>query len=122
MESTNVMHEILKQLTQTSSCEESAVPTKAKEYPEYFIHGAGTGGTMTSVGRYVNRYNLPIKCVLASTEHSVFYDWAINGHFTNDNGADHWVPPGISGVGFSPMGPLQFGVTTRFVQSIRNNF
>uniref|UniRef100_A0A914UMP4 Tryptophan synthase beta chain-like PALP domain-containing protein n=1 Tax=Plectus sambesii TaxID=2011161 RepID=A0A914UMP4_9BILA len=118
LESTNVMHEIVQQIAQSNGSCNGSSSFSGRHYPQYFVHGSGTGGTITSVGRFVNRYNLPIKCILASTEHSVFHDWAVNSCFKNDSGADLWVPPGISGVGFSPLGPLEFGVTTSLLPSV----
>uniref|UniRef100_A0A914WTW3 Tryptophan synthase beta chain-like PALP domain-containing protein n=1 Tax=Plectus sambesii TaxID=2011161 RepID=A0A914WTW3_9BILA len=118
LESTNVMHEIMKQLEQPNGSRNGSSSFSVQHSPQYFVHSAGTGGTITSVGRFVNRYNLPIKCILASTEHSVFHDWAVNSCFKNDSGANLFVAPGISGVGVSPLGPLEFGVTTSLLPSV----
>ncbi len=102
------MHEIVHQISALKG------ETNASDL-RYFVAGAGTGGTMTSVGRYVNRYNLDIGCVLADIQYSAFYDWVLNGHFGgNESAADQYVGPGIPGVGYARMGPLNYGVSTRY--------
>jgi hypothetical protein len=59
---------------------------------------------------------LNIACVLADIQYSAFFDWVLTGHFGgNETGADQYVPPGIPGVGFLRLGPLNYGVTTRFL-------
>ncbi|WKY07353.1 hypothetical protein Q1695_007081 [Nippostrongylus brasiliensis] len=104
-ESTNVFHEILEQLEENSN--------QTKKIPDYFIQDAGTGGTITSVGRYVNRYNLPTKIVLSDSEYSLFYDYVINNRFTNESGTQYWKNPGVAGIGYGyNTKPVIYGETT----------
>ncbi|VDK66388.1 unnamed protein product, partial [Cylicostephanus goldi] len=69
-ESSNVFHEILVQLQEDEKQE--------KKIPDLFVHSAGTGGTISSVGRYVKRYNLPTRIVLSDSEYSLFHDYVIH--------------------------------------------
>uniref|UniRef100_A0A1I7X7N7 PALP domain-containing protein n=1 Tax=Heterorhabditis bacteriophora TaxID=37862 RepID=A0A1I7X7N7_HETBA len=124
MKSTNVFHEILDQLEKDSSVH--------KKVPDYFVHSAGTGGTISSVGRYVARYNLPTKIVLSDSEFSLFYDY-VEGkqlryyyisdfliRFTNESGSHLWVKPGVAGIGYGyNVKPIIFGETTRFTKTGR---
>jgi cysteine synthase A len=88
--------------------------------PDWFVHSAGTGGTLTSVARYARRNTLKTKCALADTEYSPFFDWVVNGWFNgNENDIALWKDPGISGIGFNPAiaHQLTFGETTRLAFS-----
>ncbi|CAJ0955332.1 unnamed protein product, partial [Mesorhabditis belari] len=110
-ESGNVFHEALAQLRDDSSV--------TKKDVDYFVHGAGTGGTITSVGRYIDRYNLPTKVVMADTEFSVYYDYVLNNSFKNESGMKLWKEPGVPGVGYGfEVEPVIFGDTTSLVASI----
>ncbi|KAI6230124.1 hypothetical protein M3Y99_01103700 [Aphelenchoides fujianensis] len=101
-ESVNVFHEVIQQL---KTVDRSSRPS----YPDYFIHSAGTGGTISSVGRYVRKYGAKTKVVMSDTEFSIYFDYAINGQFTNESGAAYWVTPGMSGTGFGYSGPAVLG-------------
>lgn len=46
--------------------------------PDFFVHPAGTGGTLSSIGRYVKKYGLDTKIVLADTQFSVYFDFVLN--------------------------------------------
>jgi cysteine synthase len=79
------MHELLKQLNFTYA--------HNSQEPQYFVHAAGTGetrllccmtsirrlldsgGTISSVGRYLKKHGLPTQVVMADTEYSVYYDY-----------------------------------------------
>ncbi|CAD6194681.1 unnamed protein product [Caenorhabditis auriculariae] len=112
-ESTNVFHEILAQF------EEDKLQ-KAK-VPDYFVHSAGTGGTISSVGRYIVRYGMPTRVVLADSQYSLFYDYVINNRFTNQSGAGIWTPPGIAGIGYGyDIEPVWYGDTTSLVRHVVN--
>uniref|UniRef100_A0A8R1DS31 Tryptophan synthase beta chain-like PALP domain-containing protein n=1 Tax=Caenorhabditis japonica TaxID=281687 RepID=A0A8R1DS31_CAEJA len=94
----NLMHELMEQLDGRS--------------PDFFVHPAGTGGTISSVGRYVKKYGLETEIVLADTEFSVYYDYVLHGNFTKDSGASQWVSPGMAGIGYGSMGPAKIAHTT----------
>ncbi|CAB3405069.1 unnamed protein product [Caenorhabditis bovis] len=100
-ESANIFHEILQQLRS------SRIAT-----PHYFVHSAGTGGTITSIGRYAKKYGVPTEIVLADTQFSIYYDYVLRGKFTNASGASQWVSPGMAGVGYGPMGAAKLAATT----------
>ncbi|PIO64209.1 pyridoxal-phosphate dependent protein [Teladorsagia circumcincta] len=91
-ESTNMFHEVLLQLNEDKN--------QKKKVPDYFVHSSGTGGTITSVGRYVKRYNLPTIITLSDSEYSLFYDYVISNKFTNESGTKYWKAPGVSGIGY----------------------
>ncbi|CAJ0603160.1 unnamed protein product [Cylicocyclus nassatus] len=110
-ESTNVFHEILAQLQEDDHQE--------KKIPDYFVHSAGTGGTISSVGRYVKRYNLPTRIVLSDSEYSLFHDYVIHNRFTNESGTKLWKPPGIAGIGYGyNVKPVIYGETTSLTPSV----
>ncbi|VDK85753.1 unnamed protein product, partial [Litomosoides sigmodontis] len=122
LESVNLMHEILAQMQQDFN--------EMNEGPDYFIHAAGTeqmnnnyyycviGGTISSVGRYAKKYGLKTKVVLADTQFSVYYDYVMNGRFTNESGRDVWVAPGVAGIGFGVMGPVKHGETSSLQRAV----
>jgi len=60
------------------------------------------GGTITSIGRYVHRYNLPTRVVGADSEFSLLYDYVKSGAFTSEKEGGHsqWNGPGVAGIGF----------------------
>ncbi|VDP06420.1 unnamed protein product, partial [Heligmosomoides polygyrus] len=110
-ESTNIYHEILKQLEENQN--------QTKKVSDYFIHDAGTGGTLTSVGRYVKRYNLPTRIVLSDSEYSLFYDYVISNKYTNESGTQYWKKPGVSGIGYGyNVKPIIYGETTSLNPSV----
>ncbi|VDM52510.1 unnamed protein product, partial [Angiostrongylus costaricensis] len=98
-ESANIMHEILVQLEDV-------------KVPHYFVHAAGTGGTISSVGRYVRKYGVNTEVVLADTQFSIYYDYVLHDRFKNESGASFWVDPGMAGIGYGPMGMARKGETT----------
>ncbi|KAE9546924.1 hypothetical protein FO519_009864 [Halicephalobus sp. NKZ332] len=109
LESVNVMHEIVQQLKSQNLKE-----------PDFFIHAAGTGGTISSVGRYVQKYNLDTKVIMADPEFSIYYDYVINGKFMNESGASLWKTPGMAGIGFGYAGPAILGQTSSLQPSVVN--
>ncbi|KAI6223165.1 hypothetical protein M3Y95_00860700 [Aphelenchoides besseyi] len=111
-ESVNVLYEIAVQIAQMNANSE------VLEYPDYIVHSAGTGGTLTSIGRYVRKFQLPTQVVLADTQFSIYYDFVINHRFMNESGASVWQPPGMEGTGFGYAGPAQFGNTTSLQPAI----
>ncbi|CAJ0593169.1 unnamed protein product [Cylicocyclus nassatus] len=104
LESVNLFHEMLMQL--------KADNTQEVKVPHYFVHSAGTGGTISSVGRYVKKYELSTEVVLADTQFSVYYDYVMHDRFKNESGASLWVEPGMAGIGYGPMGMARKGETT----------
>ncbi|VDM41416.1 unnamed protein product [Toxocara canis] len=78
LESANLMHEVIAQM--------KADPNQVVKAPHYFVHSAGTGGTISSVGRYAKKYGLPTDIVLGDTQYSVYYDYVMNGKFKNESG------------------------------------
>ncbi|GMT23403.1 hypothetical protein PFISCL1PPCAC_14700, partial [Pristionchus fissidentatus] len=68
-ESTNVFHEIARQFEAMN-----------RSSPDYFVHSAGTGGTISSVGKYITRYSLPTKVVMADSQFSLFYDYVVSNN------------------------------------------
>ncbi|KAK5984996.1 Pyridoxal phosphate-dependent enzyme domain containing protein [Trichostrongylus colubriformis] len=104
LESANLFHEILVQL-------EADIRQDVK-IPHYFVHSAGTGGTISSVGRYVKKYGINTEIVLADTQFSIYYDYVMYGRFKNESGANLWVEPGMAGIGYGPMGMARKGETT----------
>uniref|UniRef100_A0A1I7S7W5 PALP domain-containing protein n=1 Tax=Bursaphelenchus xylophilus TaxID=6326 RepID=A0A1I7S7W5_BURXY len=111
LESVNVFHEVIQQL---KTVDRSARPV----YPDYFIHSAGTGGTISSVGRYVRKYGAKTKVIMSDTEFSVYYDYVIFDKFSNESGACYWVAPGMAGTGFGYSGPAILGKTTSLLPSV----
>ncbi|VIO99834.1 Pyridoxal-phosphate dependent enzyme family protein [Brugia malayi] len=110
LESVNLMHEVLAQIREDLN--------QTIEEPNYFVHSAGTGGTISSIGRYVKKYGLRTEVVLADTQFSVYYDYVMNGRFTNESGRDVWVIPGMAGIGFGVMGPVKHGVTSSLLRAV----
>uniref|UniRef100_A0A7E4UNB6 PALP domain-containing protein n=1 Tax=Panagrellus redivivus TaxID=6233 RepID=A0A7E4UNB6_PANRE len=106
-DSINIMHEIVKQFK-----------AMKKREPHYFVHTAGTGGMITSVGRYVLKAGLNTKVVLADTQFSIYYDYVINNKFTKESGLYNWQGPGIPGAGFGNTGPAVEGVTTSLHRNV----
>ncbi|CAD6191524.1 unnamed protein product [Caenorhabditis auriculariae] len=100
-QSANMFHEIVTQLNESRLA-----------IPDYFVHAAGTGGTITSIGRYIKKYNLDTQVVFADTQFSVYYDYVLHNRFANQSGSHLWVEPGMAGIGFGPMGPAKKGQTT----------
>ncbi|CAL2041271.1 hypothetical protein CAEBREN_23558 [Caenorhabditis brenneri] len=110
-ESTNVYHEIIVQLKKDKS--------QAVKIPDYFVHSAGTGGTISSVGRYIARYGAPTKVILSDSQYSLFYDYVIGHKFTNQSGAGIWTPPGIAGIGYGyDIEPVLYGQTTSLTRNV----
>ncbi|KAL6737433.1 hypothetical protein Aduo_011076 [Ancylostoma duodenale] len=110
-ESTNVYHEILNQLKKDKKQE--------KKIPDYFVHSAGTGGTISSVGRYTKRYNLPTRILLSDSEYSLFHDYVISNKFTNESGTKIWKAPGVAGIGYGyNVKPVIYGETTSLTRSV----
>ncbi|PAV85186.1 hypothetical protein WR25_16248 [Diploscapter pachys] len=105
-ESTNMFHEMVNQLNDGNLNGEKLL------VPKYFVHAAGTGGTITSIGRYIKKYMINTQVVLADTEFSVYWDYVIHSQFTNVSGNSLWVPPGMAGIGYSPDSPAIKGQTT----------
>ncbi|TKR93981.1 hypothetical protein L596_008339 [Steinernema carpocapsae] len=106
-ESVNVFHEILHQLQDSFN----------RSAPDFFVHAAGTGGTISSVGRYAKKYNVKTRIVLADSEYSIYYDYVVNNRFRNESGSSLWVSPGMAGIGFGPMGAAIHGVSTSLAPS-----
>ncbi|GMR47503.1 hypothetical protein PMAYCL1PPCAC_17698, partial [Pristionchus mayeri] len=113
MESTNVFHEIVEDLRTKYNL----------SYPEYFIHSAGTGGTISSVGKYITRYNLPTKVVLADSQFSLFYDYVLSNKYSNlstgDVGRPNWTAPGVAGIGYGyNPDPIIFKNSTSLLRTV----
>ncbi|KHJ92153.1 pyridoxal-phosphate dependent protein [Oesophagostomum dentatum] len=104
LESVNMFHEILVQL--------KADDLQQVKVPHYFVHAAGTGGTISSVGRYVKKYGIGTEIVLADTQFSIYYDYVMYDRFKNESGASLWVEPGMAGIGYGAMGMAKKGETT----------
>jgi cysteine synthase A len=80
--------------------------------PDWFVMAAGTGGTATSIGRYLRKWG-PLEpegrsasLMVVDPEHSVLFDWVVSG----DGGLRSGDHSRIEGVGNS--GPVVFGQTT----------
>lgn len=79
--------------------------------PDWFVVGAGSGGTATSIGRYLRKWGplapaSPTPALLVmDPERSVLFDWYVSGDPTLHGEA----PSRIEGVGSS--GPIRFGET-----------
>ncbi|CAD5206992.1 unnamed protein product [Bursaphelenchus okinawaensis] len=111
LESVNVFHEVIQQL---KTVDRSARPV----YPDFFVHSAGTGGTLSSVGRYVRKYGAKTKVVMSDTEYSIYFDYVIFDKFTNESGKSYWKTPGMAGTGFGYSGPAILGKTTSLLPSV----
>ncbi|EGT52769.1 hypothetical protein CAEBREN_23977 [Caenorhabditis brenneri] len=96
--SANMMHEILRQLGGVQ--------------PDVFVHPAGTGGTLSSIGRYVKKYGHDTQIVLVDTQFSIYYDYVLQGKFAEETGSHLWVRPGMAGIGYGAMGPARIAETT----------
>lgn len=79
--------------------------------PEWFVVGAGSGGTATSIGRFLRKWS-PLtqatpaaRLMVVDPERSVVFDWYRSGETTLRSQA----PGRIEGVGSS--GPIRFGDT-----------
>ncbi|KAJ1364778.1 hypothetical protein KIN20_024940 [Parelaphostrongylus tenuis] len=78
-----------------------------------------SGGTITSVGRYTKRYNLPTRILLADSEYSLFYDYVLSNMFTNVSGTEYWIKPGVSGIGYGyNVKPVIYGDTTSLQRNV----
>ncbi|MFZ4480442.1 MAG: PLP-dependent cysteine synthase family protein [Rhodoferax sp.] len=79
--------------------------------PTWFVAGAGSGGTATSIGRYLrkwadyNRRNCPAQLVVVDPEDSALFEWFKTG----DNKTT--VPNGSRIEGIGTRGPVLFGST-----------
>lgn len=79
--------------------------------PEWFVAGAGSGGTATSIARYLRKWadfngrNCPSKLAVVDPEDSVLYDW----YLTGDSKLNIKSGSRIEGIGSS--GPVVFGRT-----------
>ncbi|CAJ0593168.1 unnamed protein product [Cylicocyclus nassatus] len=104
LESVNLFHEMLMQL--------STDDTQNVIIPHIFVHSAGTGGTISSIGRYAKKYGLNTEIVLADTQFSVYYDYVMHDRFKNESGDSLWVEPGMAVIGYEPMGVVRIGETT----------
>ncbi len=79
--------------------------------PDWFVAGAGSGGTATSIARYLRKWadfdgrNCPAQLAVVDPEDSVLFDWYLTGNDTLS------LPTGsrIEGIGSS--GPVVFGKT-----------
>jgi cysteine synthase len=43
--------------------------------PQWIVVGAGTGGTATTIGRYLRYQGVDTKLCVVDPEHSVFYEY-----------------------------------------------
>lgn len=79
--------------------------------PDWFVAGAGSGGTATSIARYLRKWpertggRCPAQLAVVDPEDSVLYDWFRSGdsRLTVPNGSR------IEGIG--SRGPVRFGAT-----------
>uniref|UniRef100_A0A9J2Q7F0 Tryptophan synthase beta chain-like PALP domain-containing protein n=1 Tax=Ascaris lumbricoides TaxID=6252 RepID=A0A9J2Q7F0_ASCLU len=110
LESMNLMHEVIAQM--------KADPDQLVKAPHYFVHSAGTGGTISSVGRYAKKYGLPTDIVLGDTQFSVYYDYVMNGRFKNESGESLWVSPGMAGIGYGTMGAVKHGISSSLLSAV----
>lgn len=110
MESVNLMHEMIAQMKRDSN--------QTVKVPHYFVHAAGTGGTISSVGRYAKKYGLPTEIVLSDTQFSVYYDYVMNHRFINESGEHLWVSPGMAGIGYGTMGPVRHGISSSLLAAV----
>ena len=79
--------------------------------PKWVVAGAGSGGTATSIGRYIRKWppqsssRQSSQLLVVDPERSVLFDWYLSG----DSDLRINTPTRIEGVGNS--GPIQFGDT-----------
>ncbi len=79
--------------------------------PTWFVAGAGSGGTATSIGRYLrkwadyNRRNCPAQLAVVDPEDSALFDWFKTGDLKLT------VPNGSRIEGIGTRGPVLFGST-----------
>ena len=79
--------------------------------PDWFVAGAGSGGTATSIARYLRKWadfngrNCPTRLAVVDPEDSVLYDW----YMTGNEKLDITTGSRIEGIGSS--GPVVFGQT-----------
>jgi cysteine synthase A len=79
--------------------------------PTWFVAGAGSGGTATSIGRYLRKWadykrrNCPAQLVVVDPEDSALFDWFKTGDTRTT------VPNGSRIEGIGTRGPVQFGAT-----------
>ena len=79
--------------------------------PSWFVAGAGSGGTATSIGRYLrkwadyNRRNCPTQLVVVDPEDSALFEWFKTGD------SKLTVPSGSRIEGIGTRGPVLFGST-----------
>lgn len=79
--------------------------------PKWLVAGAGSGGTATSVGRYIRKWppqsrsRQDTQLLVMDPERSVLFDWYLSG----DSNLRITTPSRIEGVGSS--GPIRFGET-----------
>lgn len=98
--SENLLNELLSQLK-----------AQGERQPDWFIAGAGSGGTATSLGRYWRKWaplTQPAKnprLLVVDPEYSVLFDWYLSG----DSSLRIDKASRIEGVGSS--GPIRFGET-----------
>ncbi|CAJ0956747.1 unnamed protein product, partial [Mesorhabditis belari] len=104
LESVNVFHEFLAQL--------DADPNQLVKQPDYFIMPVGTGGTLSSVGKYVKKYGIATRIIFADTQYSLMGDYAFSGRFSNVSGQNFVISPGMAGIGTLPTGIAVKGKTT----------
>ncbi|KAI1702069.1 pyridoxal-phosphate dependent enzyme domain-containing protein [Ditylenchus destructor] len=121
MESSNVFYEILIQLNVTRA-EIRRMSTNSPSPVDYFVHTAGTGGTLSSVGKFIKTYKFPTKVILADTQYSIYYDMVINKRFMSPNESAEGMPgisPGISGTASAAIVPYGvIGKTTSLMPSV----
>jgi cysteine synthase A len=79
--------------------------------PDWFVVGAGSGGTATSIGRYLRKWSplaggaTPPSLLVVDPERSVLFDWYVSGDATLHSAS----ASRIEGVGSG--GPIRFGET-----------
>lgn len=99
-ENENLLNELLTQLQ-----------SRKGRQPEWFIAGAGSGGTATSIGRYWRKWGPLIdaannpRLLVVDPEYSILFDW----YLTGDGNLRSAKAGRIEGVGSS--GPIRFGET-----------
>ena len=82
------------------------------EVPKWFVQGAGTGGTISSVGKFVTRYRYDTKIAFVDPEYSLFFDWVTKDKFGKPPAKCLTKPNRIHGIGWERT-PLITGDTTR---------
>ena len=99
-ENMNVANEIFKQME-----------LEPHPCPAWIITGAGTGGTATSIARYIRKWTVlkrnpcPTRLAVVDPEYSVLFDW----YLTGDESLTLPVTTRVEGIGSS--GPVVFGRT-----------